>query len=77
MKLSDYLKKSGETRASFATRIGKTPSFVTQLIGGTKKPNLTTALDIAAATGDAVPVTVWDTRKKSEKPAINPTEPKE
>ena len=47
--LAGALEDSGVTRAELARRLGRTPGFVTQVLGGGRNLTLRTIADIAAA----------------------------
>ena len=47
--LAGALDDSGVTRAELARRLGRTPGFVTQVLGGGRNLTLRTIADIAAA----------------------------
>ena len=60
MKLSDYLKETGETDKAFSERAECSRGYITQLrLGIRKRPSLSKALNIARATAGKVPVEVW------------------
>ena len=48
-QLAGALENSGVTRAELARRMGRTPGFVSQLLGGGRNLTLRTIADIAAA----------------------------
>ena len=48
-QLAGALESSGVTRAELARRMGRTPGFVSQLLGGGRNLTLRTIADIAAA----------------------------
>ena len=48
-QLAGALEKSDVTRAELARRMGRTPGFVSQLLGGGRNLTLRTIADIAAA----------------------------
>ena len=48
-QLAGTLESSGVTRAELARRMGRTPGFVSQLLGGGRNLTLRTIADIAAA----------------------------
>ena len=48
-QLAGALENSGVTRAALARRMGRTPGFVSQLLGGGRNLTLRTISDIAAA----------------------------
>lgn len=54
MKLSDYIAKSGIKRQDFATLIGVSQGYVTQLCQGVVWPGREVAMRIAEVTGGAV-----------------------
>lgn len=54
MKLETYLAQSQITQAEFATRIGRAPSYVSQVLRGTIWPSRSVMVSIASATGGAV-----------------------
>lgn len=47
--LTEALDNSGMTRAELAERLGRTPGFVSQVLGGGRNLTLRTIADIAAA----------------------------
>jgi DNA-binding transcriptional regulator YdaS (Cro superfamily) len=56
-KLKEYLAKH---KASYlAAQIGRSPSFVSDLRSGHRKPSLQVAFAIEDATGGAVPARAW------------------
>jgi len=62
-KLTDYISKSGETRAKFAQECGISAPYLSQIISGIKRPSLGVALKIERITNGAVPVSVWAENK--------------
>ena len=48
-QLAGALENGGVTRAELARRMGRTPGFVSQLLGGGRNLTLRTVADIAAA----------------------------
>lgn len=54
-----YLKQSGQTIGTFARKIGKSPSFLSEIASGKKIPSLKTAKAISVGTGGAISVTHW------------------
>ena len=54
MTLADYLKENGLTQREFASRIGRSRSYVSMLLSGRKVPGLRTAKSIQDATGGQV-----------------------
>ena len=59
MKLEEWLRKEGMLRRAFAERIGASPSTVSLLINGQRKPSLEMAQRIQEATKGKVKMTEW------------------
>lgn len=57
--LRDYLTKNDVRQAAFATGIGVSKGYVTELLNGSKTPSLQLAFRIEAATQGAVPASSW------------------
>lgn len=56
---AEFIKASGKTRASWATRIGVTASYLSDLLNGKKTPSLEVAVRIERETDGAVPAASW------------------
>lgn len=54
--LADYLDQAGVTQRAFAKKVGVSPSYICEIVKGTKSPGLKLALRIVAATGGVVSV---------------------
>lgn len=50
-KLADHLKATGKKPAALARELGVTPSTITRLVKGERKPSVTLAMKIASITG--------------------------
>ena len=59
MTLKTYLADTGTSQRAFAEKVGLSPSFVNEMLQGTKEPGLDTAQRIAAATDGAVALSSW------------------
>lgn len=59
--LAQYLKNQNGslTRSAFAGRVGISPSYLTELAAGIKRPSLDVACRIERETGGAVKVAHW------------------
>jgi transcriptional regulator with XRE-family HTH domain len=56
-KLQTYL--IGKNKGEFARAIGKSPSYLSQILSGYRKPSLALMNQIAAATGGVVDLNSW------------------
>lgn len=54
-----YLKDTRQTLKSFATRMGYSGSYLSEIASGKKLPNLRLAHDISVATGGLVSMASW------------------
>ncbi len=54
MDLSTYLAQTGTSQRSFAEEVGISPSFLNEIVQGTKAPSLAVAIKIAEAADGAV-----------------------
>lgn len=59
--LIDLMKEKNVSRAELARRIGKSPSFITQALGGTRNMTLRTIADFAYALGCELKIERADT----------------
>ena len=59
MKLKNYLKLYGESKASFASRLGVTEGAVNHWVSGIRRPNDNIKKRIAEATDGAVMPNDW------------------
>lgn len=55
--LQSYL--AGKRKADFAAQIKTTPSYLSQMLSGHRKPSLAMMLKIESATGGAVDLNSW------------------
>lgn len=55
--LQKYLE--GRRKANFAEEIGTSPSYLSQLLSGHRRPSFRLMLKIQEATGGDVPVSAW------------------
>lgn len=56
MDLKTYLAATGTSQRAFAEKVGIAPSFLNEILRGTKAPSLAVALKICEAAGGSVPV---------------------
>lgn len=56
---ADFINQSGETQTAWAARLGVSKSYLSDLLGGKRRPSLDLAFRIERATGGAVPAAVW------------------
>lgn len=54
MDLSTYLAKSGTSQRAFAEKVGISPSFLNEIVQGTKAPSLAVAIKISEAAEGSV-----------------------
>ena len=57
MTLNEYIsshRESGLTKSGFAAQVGVSPSIITRILNGERKPNIVTAWRIIEATGGEV-----------------------
>jgi transcriptional regulator with XRE-family HTH domain len=54
MDLSTYLAQTGTSQRAFAEKVGISPSFLNEIVQGTKAPSLAVAIKIAEAADGAV-----------------------
>ena len=59
MDLKTYLAETGTSQRAFAEKAGLSPSFLNEMLQGTKEPGLDTAQRIASATDGAVSLAAW------------------
>lgn len=79
-RLTEALLEKGVTKAELARRLGRTPGFVSQLLGGGRNLTLRTISDIAAALSlrpalelrDRAPVTVPVQEMRQDRPRWTP-----
>jgi len=67
MKLTAYLEAQKETAADFATRADMSPSTVSRLCSGERKPSVDMALRIKTLTQGAVDLPDWKAPKNRPK----------
>ena len=72
MKLREWLDKSGMDDAEFAEKIGKSPSFVSYLASGSKRPSLDTIDEIARVTKGEVTANDFMRKARPRKPPARP-----
>lgn len=58
-KFRTYLKNTEQTLGSFASLIGLSPSYLSEIASGKKKPSLETARDITNASGKIIGPLYW------------------
>ena len=58
-RLTDWLEKTGTSRAEFSRRCEYDPSNLSKLLGGTIRPTLEMAFKIERETGGAIPASAW------------------
>ncbi len=56
---AEYIRKCGESRAAWATRIGVSRSYLSDMLNGKKTPSLDVAVRIERLTQGAVPASSW------------------
>lgn len=59
MRLVAYIARSGSPACAWATRLGVTGGYLSQLLSGQKLPSLRLAVKIERETGGEVPATSW------------------
>jgi len=57
--LALYIQNSDHTQASFASRLGISASYMSDMINGNKRPSLALAFKIETETKGAVPAASW------------------
>ncbi|OOY20862.1 hypothetical protein BMI86_10165 [Thioclava sp. DLFJ5-1] len=57
--LKNYLRDSGTTQSKMARVLGISRPYMSQLVGGTRRPGREVAIAIETATNGAVPVKSW------------------
>lgn len=58
-QLATHLKAAGIKRNEFARSVGISAPYLTQILGGLKRPSLDLAFRIEKATDGIVPVSCW------------------
>jgi len=58
-QLATYLKAGGIKRNEFARSVGISAPYLTQILGGLKRPSLALAFRIEQITQGAVPASCW------------------
>jgi transcriptional regulator with XRE-family HTH domain len=56
---ADFIRTSGQTRSQWAGRLGISPSYLSDILNGKKRPALDLAFQIEHETNGAVPVGCW------------------
>jgi len=56
---AQYLTQSGTTQRAIAKAVSASPSYINELVKGTKSPSLKLAFAIERATQGAVPAASW------------------
>lgn len=64
--LREYMAREGITSRSVAERIGVVPVYLSQILGGHRRPSLDLAIRIERETGSAVPCRAWRREEGSE-----------
>jgi plasmid maintenance system antidote protein VapI len=57
--LREHMAREGITSRAVAERIGVVPVYLSQILGGHRRPSLDLAIKIEAETGGAVPCRSW------------------
>jgi transcriptional regulator with XRE-family HTH domain len=68
--LQKYLDDNSITQREFAARVSSSPSYINEIVAGSKTPGLKLAFAIERATGGAVPASSWI---PADEPAPIPT----
>ena len=58
-RIRAYLTETGRTQRALAAQLGISPSHLSEIVSGRKRPSLDVAFDIERATGGMVPVQSW------------------
>lgn len=58
-QLRTYLSANSETQKAFAKRVSVSPSHLSEIISGRKRPSLDIALAISRETGGEIPAEAW------------------
>jgi transcriptional regulator with XRE-family HTH domain len=56
---AEFIRTSGQTRSQWAGRLGISPSYLSDILNGKKRPALDLAFQIENETAGAVPVGCW------------------
>lgn len=56
---SEFIRSSGQNRATWADRLGVSRSYLSDILNGNKTPSLDLAVRIERLTGGAVPASSW------------------
>ncbi len=67
--LDQWMDRTGATCAGVASRLGLSPSYVSRLRAGLRRPKIETMLDIERMTAGAVPVSAWVAQRRY--PTVN------
>jgi transcriptional regulator with XRE-family HTH domain len=57
--LQRFFETSGIRQSALADKLGVSRGYMSELVGGTKRPGLELAFQIEVATGGAVPARTW------------------
>jgi transcriptional regulator with XRE-family HTH domain len=71
---SEYIRTSGQNRATWADRLGVSRSYLSDLLNGNKTPSLELAVQIERVTQGAVPAACWIPPAPTEAPLSPPDE---
>jgi transcriptional regulator with XRE-family HTH domain len=58
-KLHTYLAETGTTQSDLAGRVGVSKGYMSEIVGGQKRPGLDVAFAIERETGGMVPAACW------------------
>jgi len=58
-KIAAYLSEHGITQREFAASVCASPSYLSEIISGAKRPGMDLAFAIERATNGAVPMSSW------------------
>ena len=58
-KLAAHIKAANVTKSDFARSLGISAPYLSQILGGIRRPSLDVALRIASVTNGEVPVDAW------------------
>lgn len=64
--LREYMAREGITSRAVAERIGVVPVYLSQILGGHRRPSLDLAIRIEGETSGAVPCRSWRQQEGSE-----------
>lgn len=67
--LQAYIAASGTKQSALAETLGVSRGYLSELVGGTKKPSLDLAFAIQRATDGAVPASSWVEEPEPERGA--------